>query len=178
MLKDALKARLGGDLLSLRVARARGADDAALFIARFAPDADARHVEAVLDALGMEAVPMGGMTILRAAPALTRALESLASGGCAAQDIAAACAPGSMCHEQAALLREFERLPKGIAPRHMPLIARGLRLAEGPATQQEKRAYIMTVRQEAARSLRAGTPGGALRACAYIIAMGGMKYEA
>lgn len=177
MLKDALRAHLGGDVLSLRVARARGADDMALFIARFSPDADARRIKAVLDALGMEAVPSGGISILRAAPALICALDALSRGGCASQEIAAACTLGSVCHEQAALLREFGRLPGGIAPKHMPLIARGLRLAEGPAAQQERRAYITTVRQEAARALRTGTPGGALRACAYIIAMGGMKYE-
>ena len=165
MLKDELRAHLGGDVLSLRVARARGADDMALFIARFSLDADARHIKAVLDALGMEAVPSGGISILRAAPALICALDALSRGECASQEIAAACTLGSVCHEHTALLREFGRLPGGIALKHMPLIARGLRLAEGPAAQQERRAYITTVRQEAALALRTGTPGGALRAC-------------
>jgi hypothetical protein len=139
---------------------------------------------AELPRLGLRAELRGNTALICPTPALGRTLEALSLGCGADADLPLPALkqiypqPAQLCGEHAALLREFRALPNGFDADGMALIARGLRLAEGPRTSEDERIYQTEVRQAAALALRLDRPGGALRACAYIIAVGGMKYAA
>lgn len=166
--------------LVVRVARAHGADDTTVFTAYLREGISPQCAER-LSALGLQCEMRGAMALLRPLPGLVKALDAL----CLSQSqlvpeaiLRAYPQPAYPGYEHAALLREFKRLAPGMDAGDMPLIVRGLRLIEGPSSAVERTMYQIDVRHAAALSRRTGHAGGGLRACAYIIAIGGITYEA
>ncbi len=181
-----LKAELRGHARGLRVAGAR--EPLALFTAQ-AGDA---ALERKLCELGLRSQARGPLIVILPTPALAQALaargERWARAGCAGEcascaaecaaralpALAAACGMPGAAHQPRALVRELGALARGWNEDDMALVARGLRLMEGPGDAAERRAYARDVRRGAARALRTGAPGDGLRACAYIMALGGI----
>lgn len=176
MLRDEL-ARLG---LAPRTARPRGADDTAVFTA-YARGGISQQCADGLSALGLACEMRGAMALIKPLPALVKALDALCLGKpwlVPEPILRAYPLPAHLTYEHAALLRELSRLAPGIDAGDMPLIARGLRLIEGPSTAAERTQYQVDMRRAAALALRTERAGGGLRACACIIAIGGITYEA
>lgn len=176
MLRDEL-ARLG---LAPRAARPRGADDTTVFIA-YARGGISQQCADGLSALGLACEMRGAMALIKPLPALVKALDALCLGKpwlVPEPILRAYPLPAHLTYENAALLRELSRLAPGIDAGDMPLIARGLRLIEGPSTAAERTQYQIDMRRAAALALRTERAGGGLRACACIIAIGGITYEA
>lgn len=176
MLRDELK-RLG---LAPRIARPQNALDSAVFTAYVRGGISAECMNGIA-ALGLECDMNGTLARLRPASSLIRALDSLCRGDMDGADqgiLRVYPRPTHLGYEHAALMREFARLAPGIEKGDAPLVARGLRLVEGPSTDTQRTRYQADVRRSAALSLRTGRAGGVLRACAFIIAIGGITYEA
>lgn len=145
-----------------------------------------------LEELGLCAEARGPVLAILPGPRLIDALAARAErwaagdcpGSCAdcracaagrlsrAVDALGAPAPGYMAR---AFVRELSVLRPGQGADDLALAARGLRLLEGPCDAAQRRAYACCVHRAAARALRIGAPGDGLRACAYIMALGGME---
>ena len=176
MLRDEL-ARLG---LAPRAARPRGADDTTVFTA-YARGGISQQCADGLSALGLACEMRGAMALIKPLPGLVKALDALCLGKpwlVPEPILRAYPLPAHLTYEHAALLRELSRLAPGIDAGDMPLVARGLRLIEGPSTAAERTQYQIDMRRAAALALRTERAGGGLRACACIIAIGGITYEA
>lgn len=99
------------------------------------------------------------------------------AAACAAQmlpKLIEACGAPAAVHQVCALVRELGALARGWNEDDLALVARGLRLIEGPCDAAQRWAYARDVRRRAALALRTGMAGDALRACAYIMALGGI----
>lgn len=176
MLRDEL-ARLG---LAPRTARPRGADDTTVFTA-YARGGISQQCADGLSALGLACEMRGAMALIKPLPELVKALDALCLGKpwlVPEPILRAYPLPAHLTYEHAALLRELSRLAPGIDAGDMPLVARGLRLIEGPSTAAERTQYQIDMRRAAALALRTERTGGGLRVCACIIAIGGITYEA
>lgn len=176
MLRDEL-ARLG---LVPRAARPRGADDTTVFTA-YARGGISQQCVDGLSALGLACEMRGDMALIKPLPELVKALDALCLGKpqlVPEPILRAYTLPAHLTYEHAALLRELSRLAPGIDAGDMPLVARGLRLIEGPSSAAERTQYQIDMRRAAALALRTERAGGGLRACACIIAIGGITYEA
>ena len=176
MLRDEL-ARLG---LAPRAAHPRGADDTTVFTA-YARGGISQQCVDGLSALGLACEMRGDMALIKPLPELVKALDALCLGKpqlVPKPILRAYTLPAHFTYEHAALLRELSRLAPGIDAGDMPLVARGLRLIEGPSSAAERTQYQIDMRRAAALALRTERAGGGLRACAYIIAIGGITYEA
>lgn len=176
MLRDEL-ARLG---LAPRAARPRGADDTTVFTA-YARGGISQQCVDGLSALGLACEMRGDMALIKPLPELVKALDALCLGKpqlVPEPILRAYTLSAHLTYEHAALLRELSRLAPGIDAGDMPLVARGLRLIEGPSSAAERTQYQIDMRRAAALALRTERAGGGLRACAYIIAIGGITYEA
>ena len=173
MLRDEL-ARLG---LAPRAARPRGADDTTVFTAYVRGGISQQCVDG-LNALGLACEMRGDMALIKPLPELVKALDALCLGKPWLVPEPILRAYAHRTSEQAALLRELSRLAPGIDAGDMPLVARGLRLIEGPSSAAERTQYQIDMRRAAALALRTERAGGGLRACACIIAIGGITYEA
>ena len=176
MLRDEL-ARLG---LAPRAARPCGADDTTVFTAYARGGISQQCVEG-LSALGLACEMRGDMALIKPLPELVKALDALCLGKpqlVPEPILRAYPLPTHLTYEHAALLRELSRLAPGIDAGDMQLVARGLRLIEGPSSADERTQQQVDMRRAAARPMRPQRAGGGLRACAYIIAIGGITYEA
>lgn len=165
-----------------RVSRPSEAFPLAVLAAYAADDAAADALRLAADRLGLNIGMAGRMAILQPRMELAAALETeyLRAAGLALPPTALSDTypqPAQLTLAQRALLREFTRLPAGADAAHLPLLAQGLRLAEGPSSPEERARYQREVRQAAAKALRLDSPGGVLRACAYLIVTGGIYNE-
>lgn len=181
-----LRAVLSGCVQGLRVAGAR--EPEALFTARTGPDA----ALPALAGLGLRAEVRGQVLVILPTRALAEALAARgarwAGGACAGEcarctdNCAARALPRlseaygapAPAYQARALVRELSALARGWNEDDMALVARGLRLIEGPCDAIQRRTYARDVRRSAALALRTGAPGDGLRACAYIMALGGI----
>ena len=176
MLKDELN-RMG---IQSRVARPRGKGDITIFTAHMGGKPLTDETISALAQMGLECEMRGALLLLRPMSRIVSMLNDLYMGN--ANEGNDYCRiypqPAQLCLEHAALMREFRHLPLGEFTSDMPLLARGLRLIEGPCVESERAQFIRDVHSAAALSLRLKNPGDTVRACAYLIVSGGMKYEA
>ncbi len=175
MLKDELK-RMG---ILTRTARQRGKDDVTVFTAHVGDKSPADETISAFSRLGLEYEMCGTLMLLRATNHIASALNGLYMGHTSKENAFFRIYPhpAQLCHEHAALMHELRHLPCGALESDMPLLARGLRLIEGPCVISERTQFIRDVHNAAALGMRLKNPGDTVRACAYLIVSGGMKYE-